>query len=109
MRGRSLHSSVSEKYNTKEDSCDRPKGKILDDDNIKSVKSDKPEWVSGRVDVTTMIKKLLEQKERKSGKYYDLINVMANAYYLEKCYSEIKSKPGNMTKGISNETLDKIN
>jgi hypothetical protein len=47
LRGRSLHSNVSEKYNLKEDSLNHPKEKIVDNNKKKSTKSDKPEWVSG--------------------------------------------------------------
>jgi group II intron reverse transcriptase/maturase len=74
-----------------------------------SSKADKPEWVSGRDDVTTTVTKLLERRENTSGKHYKLLDILANPFYLEKCYNEIMSKPGNMTKGLTNETLDGIN
>lgn len=46
---------------------------------------------------------------RKDGLYNGLINIIANPEFLKSCYNEIKSKPGNMLKGINDETLDGIN
>lgn len=43
-----------------------------------------------------------------NGKYNGLINILANSEFLQACYLDIRSKPGNMPKGISNETLDGI-
>lgn len=107
-RGRSFHSSISS--NTKGSSLNSLVGKTGDNSRLeKSIKSDKPEWVSGRVDAVTVVKRLLEQKSLKGHKLYNLIGILADPYFLEKCYSEIRSKPGNMTKGTTNETLDRIN
>jgi len=41
--------------------------------------------------------------------YNGIINILANPEFLSICYAEIKSKPGNMSKGINEETLDGIN
>ena len=35
--------------------------------------------------------------------------MLANPLFLCACYNEIKSKPGNLSKGTSEETLDGIN
>jgi hypothetical protein len=45
----------------------------------------------------------------KSGKYNGIINILANPLFLQACYLEIKSKPGNMSVGTNKETLDGIN
>jgi retron-type reverse transcriptase len=45
----------------------------------------------------------------KNDKYNGLINILANPLFLQACYLEIKSKPGNMSKGVTAETLDGIN
>lgn len=45
---------------------------------------------------------------RKDNKYNGIINIIANPAFLKACYNEIKSRPGNMSKGITNETLDGI-
>lgn len=43
-----------------------------------------------------------------NGKYNGIIRLLDQSF-LQSCYSLIKSKPGNMTKGTSQETLDSIN
>lgn len=110
MRGRSLNISATilKDRNIKGDSQTSLKENAVDNNNIVSSKSDKPLWVSGRDDVTTTVTKLLEQRSNVAGKYYKLLEILANPFYLEKCYNEIMSKPGNMTKGLSKETLDGI-
>lgn len=40
--------------------------------------------------------------------YNGLVKILADPAFLLACYNTIKSKPGNMTKGTSNETLDGI-
>jgi hypothetical protein len=42
-------------------------------------------------------------------KYHQLIDVIIDNDFLEKCYFRIKSKPGNSTPSINGETLDGIN
>lgn len=44
----------------------------------------------------------------KREKYNGIINILADPLFLQACYLEIKSKPGNMSKGITHETLDGI-
>lgn len=43
---------------------------------------------------------------RKDNMYNGLINIISNPLFLQGCYNEIKSKPGNMSKGTNPETLD---
>ena len=45
----------------------------------------------------------------KNNVYNGIINILANPLFLQACYLEITSKPGNMSKGIIDETLDGIN
>ena len=45
---------------------------------------------------------------KNNGKYNGIINILANPLFLQKCYLEIKSKPGNMSLGTSRESLDGI-
>ena len=110
MRRRSLHSSriILRDNNIKGDSQTSLTENAVDNNNIVSSKSDKPLWVSGRDDVTTTVTKLLVQRSNIAGKHYKLLDILADPFYLEKCYNEIMSKPGNMTKGLSKETLDGI-
>lgn len=41
--------------------------------------------------------------------YNGIIRIIANPLFLQGCYNEIKSKPGNMSRGTSKTTLDGIN
>lgn len=45
----------------------------------------------------------------KNGKINGIVNLLTNPDFLKECYLEIKSKPGNMSKGTTRETLDGIN
>lgn len=42
------------------------------------------------------------------GKYNGVIRILTNPLFLQACYLEIKSKPGNMTKGTNKDTLEGI-
>lgn len=50
----------------------------------------------------------LDQYKDGEGKYNALIRILADAGFLQYCYMLIKGKPGNMSKGITRETLDGI-
>ena len=50
----------------------------------------------------------LLKDDKKSGIYHNLIDIIANERFLIGCYNDIKGKPGNMTKGYNEETLDGI-
>jgi hypothetical protein len=52
------------------------------------------------------VSKCLRNPDR--GLYHGLINIISNPHFLWACYETIRGKPGNMTKVISNETLDGI-
>jgi group II intron reverse transcriptase/maturase len=59
--------------------------------------------------VSTWAEEEVSKYIRKDGKYNGLINIISNPLFLQGCYNEIKSKPGNMSKGTNPETLDGIN
>lgn len=50
----------------------------------------------------------LDQYKNENGKYNAIIRILADAGFLQYCYMLIKGKPGNMSKGITRETLDGI-
>jgi hypothetical protein len=50
----------------------------------------------------------LNEWEGKNQKIRNLMKILSDPLYLVKSYEDIKSKPGNMTKGIKPETLDKL-
>lgn len=59
--------------------------------------------------VSMWAKKEVNKYIRKDNMYNGLINIISNPLFLQGCYNEIKSKPGNMSKGTNPETLDGIN
>jgi len=50
----------------------------------------------------------LDQYKNRNEKYNAIIRILADAGFLQYCYMLIKGKPGNMSKGITRETLDGI-
>lgn len=59
--------------------------------------------------VSTWVKNEVNKYRRGDNLYNGLINIIADPEFLRACYLEIKSKPGNMTKGTNEVTLDGIN
>lgn len=50
----------------------------------------------------------LNEWEGKKQKIRNLMRILSDPLYLVRCYEDIKSIPGNMNKGTSPETLDKL-
>lgn len=50
----------------------------------------------------------LRNLENTSGKFRQLIHIISDVDLLIYAYEKIKSKPGNMTPAVTNETLDGI-
>jgi hypothetical protein len=50
----------------------------------------------------------LEQYKDENNKYNGIIRILADPGFLQFCYMLIKGKPGNMSAGITRETLDGI-
>lgn len=59
--------------------------------------------------VSTWAQNEVNKYKRGDNIYNGLINIIADPEFLKACYLEIKSKPGNMTKGTTSSTLDGIN
>jgi hypothetical protein len=53
--------------------------------------------VAKRVGVTTIVMQKLEQYKKPEQKYYNLIDIIADPYFLVACYEEIAKKKSNMT------------
>ena len=47
-------------------------------------------------------------QDHSRGRYFKLMEIISDKDFLVKAYNEIRSNPGNMTRGPDNETLDKI-
>lgn len=60
-------------------------------------------------DLFVEVSRRLKKFQSKDNKYYNINELLGDPYFLIACYENIKSKPGNMTKGINNYTLDGIN
>ena len=56
----------------------------------------------------TFVSERLDIYKTKEGRYNGIIRILADPAFLQYCYMLIKGKPGNMSKGINNETLDGI-
>lgn len=105
LRGRSFHSSISYTKGSSQ------KSSILSnhDSSNKDTESLNLEISSdSSMSASSWAKKELN-KYKTGEKYNGIINILSNPTFLQACYLEIKSKPGNMSKGITPETLDGIN
>lgn len=107
LRGRSFHSSNSAKESSR-----ISKSLEVHVSNIKDADKPNRSLNSGGKSITsvsTWAKSEVNNYVNKEGLFNGLINIIANPEFLKACYLEIKSKPGNMSKGTSPETLDGIN
>lgn len=107
-RDQNLRSSndVSNDDMTKEDSdlwtSMKPSNDKHDKNSRKPVRKTRPVLI---VEASKRLKKYVST----DGKYYNINELLGDPYFLIACYEAIKGKPGNMTKGIDNYTLDGIN
>ena len=97
-RRRSRHSSRK----TKDGSPNTP----LKTDEISKSHAPNAEELLRRV-VKNQLDKYVDKKH--DGKYNGIIRIISDPKFLLECYKLIKSKPGNMSKGTTPETLDGIN
>lgn len=111
-RGRSLHTSV--RANMKGDSSKSSPQKANTFDRCRTNDTNLPKPTKEaklKMSVDLWAKNEVSKfaiRENSHLVYRKLIQIMSNPAFLHACYEAIKSKPGNMTKGTSNETLDGI-
>ena len=98
-RGRNPHSSLKRKTSTSPAKGGSVKSPVPKQGSRSMVTNQ-----SLRMFVTSQ----LERYKNTEGKYNAIIRILADAGFLQYCYMLIKGKPGNMSKGITNETLDGI-
>jgi len=102
MRGRSHRSSLkSEKM--------KP-GKAKGDSSISSTEK---QGTRNKVSLTnqslrSFVQYKLSRYKDDDNRMNGIVNILADPGYLQFCYMLIKGKPGNMSKGITKETLDGI-
>lgn len=106
MRKRSFHSSsiVGMKGNStstleNKTTSNGKKNSPVETKPIKAVKTS----------LTTIVAQNLSDFETHDFKYKKIIQLITDPYFLIRCYDEIKGKPGNMTRGVTKETLDGLN
>lgn len=106
MRKRSFHSNIN--LDTKGNSSNFSDSEALDSNQENLTSKVKPIKVAKRVGVTTIAMKRMKQIKKENQKYYDLLNILADPFFLVSCYEEISKKQGNMTPGSDGYTLDGI-
>ena len=115
MWGQSFHSSafnLSAKENSRKSLIQESHDSMLtDNDSLNPLKGSKLKnsLLKKGMSISLWTKIELNKYISKNSKYNRIINILLNPLFLQACYLEIKSKPGNMSKGITNETLDGIN
>lgn len=104
-RRRSFH---SRNYHSKESSR---KTSPLDalDSNIKGADElNLAEGSKSTTSISSWAKTEVDKYLKGNGTYNGLIRIISDPIFLQGCYNEIKSKPGNMSRGTDNSTLDGI-
>lgn len=105
MRRRSFHSSAYTKESSR-----IPLLLDANDSNTKGTEELNLEKGSNSfTSVSSWAKTEISKYLRGDGTYNGLIRILADSKFLQACYLEIKSKPGNMSKGTDDTTLDGIN
>ena len=99
-RGRSPHSNQRPKISIPKVKGDSVKSPAVKKQGSRSMVTNQ----SLRMFVTSQ----LERYKIEDGKYNAIIRILSDAGFLQYCYMLIKGKAGNMSKGITNETLDGI-
>ena len=108
MRKRNFHSSVC--FYAKGSSINPLTLETSDSNNKKPVSKVEPSKKDAkRVGVTTIVMQKLEQYKKPEQKYYNLIDIIADPYFLVDCYEEIAKKKGNWTPGAYGITIDGLN
>jgi hypothetical protein len=68
----------------------------------------RPQIDSSKRTAPSMLLETLNEWRNKKQKIRNLMRILGDPYFLVKSYEDIKSNPGNMTKGTTHVTLDKI-
>lgn len=110
-RGRSLHTRSSNRRGLKGDSPTSSDNYSSNSGRRKAERDDKKRQKidSSKQTASSMVEETLNEYKQKKQKPRNLIKILSDPYYLVKSYDEIKSTPGNMTKGANPVTLDKLN
>lgn len=80
--------------------------KVLKKQKVSALTPYKVRKAGKPVSLVTLVQKELQLYENSQGIYNGLINILKKPEFLVSCYEAIRGKPGNMTKGTTEETLD---
>jgi len=73
---------------------------------LKISKSTKYSMALSRIAFQTELKSRINKLQKKHQKIYNLDEILYDVNFLVSCYLMIKGKSGNMSPGITSETLD---
>lgn len=104
LRKRNFHSSISLKANTKGNRDNTSESGTIDNHAEKLVGETKQQKAVKPSNVTTLVMKKLTHKN--INKYFKLLEILSDPFFLVACYEEIKGKKGNMTPGSDKYTID---
>jgi group II intron reverse transcriptase/maturase len=110
MRGRRYHSSHLLIEGTKDTSRDSVSKSTIDP--TKKTASRKIKSSSKTINrnaIVTMLQSKILNSRAQHQKIYNLLNIFSDVDYLVSCYLLIKGKPGNMSPGVDQTTIDGIN
>nr|YP_009568394.1 hypothetical protein [Orbilia oligospora]QBL02024.1 hypothetical protein [Orbilia oligospora] len=85
-------------------------GKAKDDSRVTIAKTQRTRKTVSitNENLRSFVQSKLDQYKDVDDRFNGIIKILADPGYLQFCYMLIKGKPGNMSKGITNETLDGI-
>jgi hypothetical protein len=107
MRKRSFHNSRVNNTPTKGNRDNLSASETSDKNHKKLVGNTKPKKAVEPNNVTTLVMKRLTHI--KGNKFYKLLDILSDPFFLVACYEEIKGKKGNMTPGSDKYTIDGLN
>lgn len=108
MRGRSLHSRSSGTLKGGSQEAKLLESKALEL-KVSEKASSQAQKTRKSDSFVALVKKELQTCCNRQNVYKGLVNILKNPAFLVACYEEIKGKPGNMTKGSIEGTLDGLN
>jgi group II intron reverse transcriptase/maturase len=107
-RGRRYHSSpVRETKDTSQNSVFKSSSNLEPNLALIETKPKIKKAVDNNAILIDLHNKIQEFKQNHQ-KIFNLSSIFTDPHYLISCYNQIKGKPGNMSPGINNETLDGI-
>lgn len=114
MRGRSSHTRVGNEKILNQDlkgnslKQKNQKAKVFEYKKVSEQTPSQVRRVGKSASFVALVQKELLNYRNKQGVYNGLVDLLRKPEFLVACYEEIRGKPGNMTRGMTDETLDGI-